>query len=304
MVNKENKIKINIEKTIKELEIAVKTLVTTRVIGRYRSVFRGHGLEFEEYRPYTPQDDASDIDWKASIRTNKLLIKQYKEERNLKLFFIIDISESMVFGSTPKLKNEYAAELVASIAYLAQKSRDNFGFALFKDKLTKVVLSSSGNKQFYILLKELSNPLNYGGGFKLKDTLKFLFNILDETTVAIIISDFIGIDEDVGWKETIKLFSQKFDTITIMVRDPRDEKLPEDVGEVIIEDPYSNETLLINSKLLKQKYEDYVKKNEDDIKNFFRKEGIDFLKLTTDKSFVQPLIELFKRRATHLELMA
>ncbi len=78
---------VNIPQAIRELEVAIKSLVFTRIVGRYRSIFRGRGLEFDRYSPYTEMDDASRIDWKASVRTNDLLMKEYVEERNLQIFF-------------------------------------------------------------------------------------------------------------------------------------------------------------------------------------------------------------------------
>ena len=91
---------------MKEFEIAIKKMVFTRIVGRYTSIFRGKGLEFDTYRNYSPGDDASFIDWKASARANELLVKEYVEERDVKIFFLVDVSSSMVFGSTEKLKNE------------------------------------------------------------------------------------------------------------------------------------------------------------------------------------------------------
>ena len=100
-------LKIDLTKNIKKLEITTRRLVGAQLIGSYKSAFKGHGLEFANYKEYTQNDDASLIDWKASVRTGKLLIKEYEEERKLDVFFLIDVSSSMVFVSTDKLKNEY-----------------------------------------------------------------------------------------------------------------------------------------------------------------------------------------------------
>jgi len=295
-------IKIDIKKLVKDLDVGAKRLVSTRMVGRYRTVFISKGVEFEEYREYTPQDDAKEIDWKASVRTNKTLMKQYKEERNLNLFFILDTSNNMLFGSSAKLKNEYAASLAASLAYMMFKAGDNFGYALFNSNIKKVSLPSPGKFQFYNLLKSLSEPSNYGGTFNIGDILKFLFNLLEKNTVVMIISDFIGIDRDNEWIDTFRLFSKKFDVIAIMVRDIRDEELPEDTKEILLEDNYSGRTVLIDSSLIRKKYKNYVKKEEENLIKVFSKEQADFLKLTTDKSFIPPIIDFFKRRSARLSM--
>jgi uncharacterized protein (DUF58 family) len=114
---KTKKLRVDVLSLTKKIEIILKILVNTQIISRYRSVFKGRGLEFEDYRAYTTQDDATRIDWKASIRSNQLLVKLFREERELDVYILLDSSSSMIFGSTEKLKLEYAAELAAAFAF-------------------------------------------------------------------------------------------------------------------------------------------------------------------------------------------
>ena len=74
-----SKLELDISQDIKKLELLVKTLVNSKLIGRYKSVFKGRGLEFESFREYTSEDDYRLIDWKVSARINKLMMKEYKE---------------------------------------------------------------------------------------------------------------------------------------------------------------------------------------------------------------------------------
>ncbi len=291
------RLNINVEKITKNLEVFTRQLMTTKVLGRYRSVFRSRGLEFEDYRDYNQQDDASTIDWKASMRINRLMVREYKEKRNLKIFFIFDTSQSMLFGSTSKLKSEYAAELAASFAYLIQRAGDNFGYALFNNKISKFRLPLKGMQQFYIFLNDLSDLSDWGGGFKLKDTLDYVFNLLEDTAIVIIISDFIGLEKDKGWKEKFKLFTKKFDTIMMMVRDVRDETLPKEKIEITLQDPYSDNSICVNSELIRKRYQEYVSKKEKELKKIFTEAGADFVKLRTDQFFLPLLINLLKKRS-------
>ena len=87
------KLKIDLTKNIKKLEITTKKVVGTHLIGTYKSAFKGRGLEFASFREYSQNDDASQIDWKASVRTNKLLIKEFEEERKIDIFFLIDVDQ-------------------------------------------------------------------------------------------------------------------------------------------------------------------------------------------------------------------
>lgn len=286
------RLRIDVVSLVKELEIVIKMLINTKILSRYRSVYRGRGLEFEDYRVYTPQDDASRIDWKASVRANETLIKLFREERNLKVYVLLQTSSSMVFGSTKQLKLEYAAVLAAAFAYLVLEANDKAGLVMFNDKIVKFIPPSGGKKHFYILLNSLVNAELYGGGYDLQKAVNFVMKTSTERGLMIIISDFIGFKGE--WEKTLRTASTKFDIICVMVRDPRDEVMPEeDVGQVVVQDPYSSENLLISPKKISEEYKKFVKAEEDRIDNTFLKGRLDLLKISTAEPFIKPLVGFF-----------
>ena len=287
---------VDLPKAMKEFEVAIKKMVVTRIIGRYQSIFRGRGLEFDAYREYSSGDDASQIDWKASARANELLIKEYVEERDVKIFFLIDVSSSMVFGSTPKLKNEYTLEMIAALANLIVKSGDRVGFALFNDKIVKMTAPAGGPRQLYVLTKSLLEPSVYGGGYNLDAALKFCSNSLSSTiSLLIIVSDFVGPH---NWASSLKLAARKFDTIGIKVSDPRDRTLPAGAGPIVLSDPYSEKTVLVDPSLIREKYERYCIAQQQAIEKTFQEANADLVTLDTAKPFVIPLINFFRQRIT------
>lgn len=279
---------------IKKLRIITRKLVDSIFIGNYMSVFRGKGLEFDGYREYTTNDDVRLIDWKASARSNKLLIKEFVEERNLNIFFLVDVSSKMIFGSTDRLKYQYVNELAAALGYVGIASNDNIGIALFNDRIMASLAPGSGLKQFQAFLRLLSNLNLYGDGYNLSNALDFLMKFLIKRSLIIIISDFIELDPE--WEDHLKIISKKFDVIGIMVRDPRDRYLPDNIGEIILGDSLSGKQLLVDPKEIKQQYENYVRQQEAYIKNVFIKDNIDFLALETDQDFIPELVRLFKMR--------
>ena len=158
------KLKIDLNFSLKRLDLVTKGLVTTQFLGNYASAFKGQGLEFANYRNYIQgNDDASRIDWKASKRVSNLVVKEYVEERNMEVICLIDVSKKMLTSSVKKLKAEYIAELVASFSYSMLKSGDSVGLMLFSDKIIKYSPPQSGLQQFYSLTEKLSNTNNYGG---------------------------------------------------------------------------------------------------------------------------------------------
>jgi len=283
---------------IKRLKVLTNRLVNSQIIGGYRSVFKGRGLEFTDYRHYTPNDDASMIDWKASVRSKELLIKNFSEERNLNVFFLIDFSSSMLHTSEEKLKIEYAIELVATLSYAVLQAGDSVSYAFFNDKIILHEPPNQGLKQYYKLARILIDTKYYGGNYNLEAALKFSLAFLKEFSIVIIVSDFIGLKGD--WKRYLKMVGKKYDLIGVMVRDRIDKELPDYDGKVILGDVYSNNRIIADISSIKAPYANYVKANEREIKGAFVDAKGDFLELRTDQQFITPLADLFMSRTKRI----
>ncbi len=289
------KLKIDLSEIVKRLDIITKDMVSTRMVGNYKSVFKGRGLEFEGYKEYTPGDDATLIDWKSSKKSNKLLIKELEEERDLTLFFLIDVSSTMACSSIKKLKSEYAAEFVASLSYTTLDAGDSVGFAMFSDQIIKRMPPARSKHQFYAILKTLANPLFYGGDYNLAEALKFTMSFLEKGSILMIVSDFIGLKGD--WQRYLEVASGKFDVIGVMVNDPADVILPEDSHQVMLEDPIAGGQLLVIPDQIKDRYEEHVEAQRRTMKRIFLKANCDFMELSTNKPFIGEIIKFFNKRA-------
>ncbi|MEK6946528.1 MAG: DUF58 domain-containing protein [Nanoarchaeota archaeon] len=290
------KLEIDTSASINRLKILTSRIVNSQIVGNYRSVFKGHGLEFHDYRPYTPTDDASTIDWKASVRSKKPLVREFIQERNLNIFFLIDASSSMVYSSIDKLKLEYTAELAATLSYIVLQAGDSTGFAMFNDKIKIYDYPKQGFNQYYKFARVLVDPKNYGGNYNLVEALKFTMAFLKEFSIVIIISDFIGLKND--WKHYLKLVGKKFDLIGIMICDPIEIELPEYNGQVILGDTFSEKQVLVNVQSIRESYKKYEESQQKMVNEAFMQANADFLELTTDKPFIKPITDLFLRRAS------
>ncbi len=289
------KLNVDLSQGIKKLEIFSKRIVNTKFLGQYRTSVKSKGLEFSSFREYTPADDASLIDWKTTVRLNKPMIKQFVEERNLEIFFLIDVSSSMVFGSTQKLKNEYVAELVCTLAYAILNVGDSVGYALFSDTISNIVQPAVNKNIFYQLSKTLINPDNYGGSYNLELALEKSARLLKKNSILIIVSDFIGLKGN--WQDQLKKAAYKLDIIGVMVRDPRDREIPEDSDMVLIADPFTDEQIILDpSPLIREKYRLFSEKQENYIETAFSGSRASFLKLDTNQQFLIPVLNFFKKR--------
>ncbi|MBI2452384.1 DUF58 domain-containing protein [Candidatus Pacearchaeota archaeon] len=290
---KKRSLSVDIGGSITEFQAVMKEFLLRNKL--YKILIRGKGLEFESFRNYAPDDDATAIDWKASKRANTLLVKQYREERNLKIVFIVDMSENMVFGSTQKLKCEYAAEVVASFAHLIITSGDKAGLIVFSDYVRDYLKPGGGLKHFHRLVSLLTNPFNYGKYSNLHKAFDFAINYLHKDIISVVIvSDFINFNE--ALVKPLSLIANKFETVALMIRDPLDVTLPQVSGEVVVEDSRTGQQLLINPKIAKEAYEQIARQRERIIREECLKHNVDLLEMMTDHKFVPTLSAFLKGR--------
>lgn len=263
----------------------------------YQILFRGTGLEFAQLKEYVPgEDDATRIDWKATLRTGKVFIKQYEEERDLDIIVLLDVSSSMNFGTQNKIKREFAGIIAGAIVSAGIEIGDNVGFCMYSDTIKKFLEPSNDETQYYRALELIVNEDLYGGKCNLDKVLRFILNNVKENTILFLISDFIGVGEE--WEDSIKMVSSKLnDIMGIMVRDLRDEFLPKGSGNFRFRDPYTDRTLIVNLDKAKEKYEKMAKDQSDHIKHVFRRSNAGFVKVFTHEEFVKVLVkELTLRR--------
>ncbi len=286
---------IDFSPKIDRLKILTKKFVIGNISSLYTTAIKGQGLEFDGYREYSINDDAKQIDWKATLRSQNVLVKKFIEERNLNVFFLFDTSNSMLFSSTGKLKAEFAAELIAAFAFIVLHNQDYVGLSMFTDKILNRLNLGQGTRQFFRLSSELSNVNNYGGKFDLVTALKLVFQFLRKRAILVLVSDFIGLKGE-EWKTYVDVAAQKYDLLPIMIRDPEDREFPPDANPVIIEDPYSDEQIIINPDQIRQEYVDSVFDQEIRIAQSFQKVGVKLLSIQSDQDFVEPLAKYFSER--------
>ncbi|MBD3253266.1 DUF58 domain-containing protein [Candidatus Pacearchaeota archaeon] len=277
---------------VSELELLLKKVLPRNVFWK---IVLGKGLEFDGYRDYTSSDDASLIDWKASVRSKKTLVRKYVEERDKKFVFFIDVSDNMIFGSTSQLKCEYAAEVSAALAHLILSDGDKVGYALYNKKIVKSKKPEVGNRLFSGMVYELSDPENYGGISDLKKVMDVGLQMLEsDTSLVFLVSDFVRFDQ--SYKKNLELLAGLVETVAIIVRDPLDNTFPDINKEVVIEDPETGERLIINPKVAKRTYEANAQEQLDNVKKVFDDLNIDFIELLTTDSFPEKIANFLRER--------
>src|SRR5258706_539839 len=140
---------------IRAVEIKARILADNALLGTYRSVFRGSGLEFEEVREYEPGDDIRSIDWNVTARMGTPYIKKFREDRELNIFLAVDASASSWFGSAAQSKRDLGAEVAALLALTAMTNNDRVGLLRFASGMQEWLPSRRGREHLLRVIREL-----------------------------------------------------------------------------------------------------------------------------------------------------
>jgi uncharacterized protein (DUF58 family) len=279
-------------KQVKKLEITTKKLVDGLMAGSYHSIFRGQGIEFSEIREYILGDDVRSIDWNVTARMNKPYVKEFIEERDLRVFFIFDISASGNFGNVISKKRK-ALELIATLMFSAMRNNDNVGLALFSDNVEMFVPARKGRRHVMKLLRDMISHKERSTNTDIKRSLEYISKILKKRSIIFIISDFISED----YLKPLRILRQRHDVIAINVNDLRESEIP-DIGLIELEDEETGEQVLVDTsdKDFQKSYTDMVNKHYDNLDSIFNKLKIDLISLKTDEGYELPLKRFFKLR--------
>ncbi len=271
---------------IKKLNIKIKFLSTDIFAGEYASAFKGRGLEFEEVREYISGDDVKNIDWNTSARTGKLHTKVFREERELTVILMVDISSSMFFGSKWGFKSDIATEISALLAYTAIKNNDKVGLILFSNGVQKYIPPKKGRTHIWHIIKSIVQSEKYHQNTNIVDTLKFLGNTIKRKSIVFIVSDFISNDD---FANHLKSLKKKFDFVPVVINDPLERTFVSKYKN-IFKFKDSESDVVYNNYL---KFSpDYIEK----IYNQFREINIYPIKISTDKSYINEIIKYFRER--------
>ena len=262
-----------------------------RFVLKYQRHFQPSGVEFSGLRQYLPSDDASRIDWKNSAATQDLYVKQYEEELDMDVVIMLDVSDTMTFGTAEKLKSEYAAIVAAAIAYASIDAGIDVGLGLFGDE-SRVFTPRGGTTQYDRFLDELSDLNNYGGTFNFEEALNDVIGQIKENAALFIISDFLEVEGE-DWKSKLTLCNMKYrHVMTIMCRDLRDYKLPDD-GNFRFESASGSEQLVVNTSKVRKDFNEQAEKDEEKFEERLRGTGSSFLKIDTRDKFSASFAEFF-----------
>ncbi|QDV63516.1 hypothetical protein V7x_27380 [Crateriforma conspicua] len=178
---------------IRRLELTARRVVEGFLSGMHRSPYFGQSIEFLQHRQYVPGDEIRHIDWKVYARQDRLHIKQYEEETNLRLQLVVDRSASMAYGDGDSNKFDYSASIAASLAYLALRQKDATGLYTF-DTAVRDSITARSNQQQLARMLALLESVGADGRTDLKSVAMEIAQTIPRRGLVVVISDLLGVD--------------------------------------------------------------------------------------------------------------
>jgi uncharacterized protein (DUF58 family) len=280
-------------KKVRRIQIITSAMVNDIFAGQYHSAFKGRGMEFEEVREYQPGDDVRTIDWNVTARTGRPFVKNYREERELTVVLVVDVSASQDFGTQTQLKSELVAELGATLAFSAIQNNDKVGLILFTDRIERFVPARKGTRHVLRVVRELLYHQPAGRRTDIGVALEHLSRVFRRRAVAFLISDFQAPE----FRDRLRVVRHRHDLIPVLVRDERESLLPA-VGYVELLDPETGGQLLVDtrSRAFRTRFADLARRRQADLVSEFRRLRVDLVEVCTGQSFVEPLTSFFRQR--------
>jgi uncharacterized protein (DUF58 family) len=278
---------------IRRIQIVTTQLANDILAGAYHSAFKGRGMEFEEVREYQSGDEVRSIDWNVTARMNHPYIKVFREERELTVMLVVDISSSSRLGSQNRTKKELIAEVAAIIAFSAIKNNDKVGLILFSEDIELYLPPKKGLRHILRLIRELLIYKPKMIKTNLSAALSFLGNVQRRSTICFLISDFICPLP----QQELYITSQHNDLIAIHATDPTEWEITK-MDLVEITDFESGQTKLIDtsSNAVRKEQHNSMIERVKQLGDVMKQIGAGLIEIQTDQSYVLPLQKFFKLR--------
>ena len=278
---------------LNSMVLRARLVVEGYIIGQHRSPYHGFSVEFAEHRAYGPGDEIRHIDWRLFGKTERLYVKRYEEETNLRAHIILDTSRSMLYKSGTVSKLNYANSLAASLSYLMINQQDAAGLIQFSNKIDTFIPPKSKPSHLNIILKQLDDNKT-GKDTKIENVLHRMAERIDKRGIVILISDLL--DDPVEVINGLKHFRYKHQEVIVFhILDRKELEfdfnsrtrfLDMESGEEIITEPWhirSNYTELISGL---QKY--YQKECRESL--------IDYVPIFTDENLDKSITGYLNKR--------
>lgn len=280
---------------LRRIQLRSRRLVTGDLLGQYRSAFRGTGLVYTDIREYLPGDDVKHIHWKATARTNKVFVKSYEEDRQLRVLLAVDASASMraINKTSAYMK---ALEFSSTVGALTQQGNDLFGLSLFADTPLTYLPPKSGVKRTHQILAALMDSQNIlkNGETNLASALTQLSLTNRKPSIIFVLSDFFC----PPYEHELRTLASVHDVVLVQIESSLNHV--GDLGLVTFADAESGEQVVIDTsdKLVKEAWNAHAAKHRAEVRELAQSCRADHIVI--NENALRPLVRLMKERTRRI----
>ena len=274
--------------------------------GSERSLVRGPGMELDELREYQPGDDVRHIDWNVTARTDLPFIRQARVERALDVWFLLDVSASVEWGTARCLKRDRMVEFVAILGLVLGRHGNRLGALPFAERPLRFLPPAAGRLHLLRLIdtvrgdwpafpaqKMPAQPIP-PGATDLAGALARAGTVIRRRALVLVVSDFLVPS---GWQGSLRRLAQRHDVVAVQLTDPRERELP-DVGLLTLEDPETGKQLIVNTsdRRLRERFRKAASSQAEQIKADLEASAVDQLVLSTSEELLPAMVRFMQTR--------
>ena len=265
---------------VKNLQMVARGVVEGSITGLHASPNKGFSIEFAEHREYVPGDDPRHLDFKMLAKTERLYVKQYEEETNMRVQIVLDTSASMGYKySSGVTKYDYGCYLAAILAYMMTRQQDSVGLTTFDTEIRLDMPARSSPRHFHEMMERLE-AMRPGQQTGIADTLHLLANRFKKRCLIVLISDLYDEPDDI-MRALHHFMHRRHEVIVFNVFDKAELEFPfEDT--IAFHDMETKERILVQPDSIRNAYIEEVRKFIDNYRRACRESGVDYV--LTDKS--------------------
>ena len=273
-----------------------------QLMGDYRTLMRGAGLDLADLREYQLHDDVRHIDWNVTARLQVPHVRVYSEDREMSAWFLLDLSPSVDFGSGPQSKRDVSAGFVAVLARLLTQRGNRVGALLYGAGVDRVVPARTDRRHVLHLLHNIQKNLHPtasadhspGNTTRLADLLSAGVHSIRRRSTVFVVSDFIS---EPGWEKPLAQLAQRHEVVAVRLTDPLEQDLP-DLGLLTLRDAETDELLLVDTHdtAFRQRFTAIAAQRDEALHSALAHAGVDALELSTQEDLAEAVIRFAELR--------
>ena len=283
---------------LRRLQLPVVRRLEGLLQGDYRSPSRGDGLDLADLREYQFHDDVRRMDWNATARLDAPYVRDYLEDREISVWFLLDMSPSMRFEGVSVSKHTVLVDFTTLMCRLLLRQGNRTGAMIFSGRIDRLIPASGGRRQLLHILNEVTNHRPSPGATNLGQILKDAAGAIRRRSLIFMVSDFISAP---GWEDMLTPLALRHDVIAVRLTDPLETRLP-DLGFLTFQDAESGEQMFVDtqSRGFRSRFAAVADARETALRAAFERAGVDVLELATEDDVMDALLRFADMRKQSL----